>query len=143
MSYCKEETCDVEALASLAGQLPISNYYLLSWLTSHLSRVAYFCDINKMTLSNLSLIFCPTLQLETRLFNVLVEHAQEIFPLSDDGMLPASSGQRGLERSPTYVTMGSISSPHRPKLLSQNSDAGSNLLSLNGSAVDQTSSIAI
>ncbi|KAI9179897.1 hypothetical protein H9P43_005229 [Blastocladiella emersonii ATCC 22665] len=75
-------------LAALARQLPLPNYYLLSWLCAHLARLAYYADVNKMTLNNLALIFCPTLQLDSQLFSVLVEHSVELFPLTEDGAVP-------------------------------------------------------
>ncbi|KNE62229.1 hypothetical protein AMAG_07469 [Allomyces macrogynus ATCC 38327] len=78
----------VAYLAALARQLPLPNYYLLSWLCAHLSRLAYYSEANKMTLSNLALIFCPTLAVDSQLFVMLVDHPTELFPLNEDGTVP-------------------------------------------------------
>ncbi|KAI9219004.1 hypothetical protein BC828DRAFT_340139, partial [Blastocladiella britannica] len=69
----------VPHLAALARQLPLPNYYMMSWLTAHLARLAYYADVNKMTLNNLALIFCPTLQLDSSLFTMLVRNSVHVF----------------------------------------------------------------
>uniref|UniRef100_A0A3P9K155 Rho GTPase-activating protein 29 n=1 Tax=Oryzias latipes TaxID=8090 RepID=A0A3P9K155_ORYLA len=45
----------------LLNQLPVSNFRTLCFLTAHLNRVAEHAEENKMTVSNLGIIFGPTL----------------------------------------------------------------------------------
>ncbi|ORZ40241.1 hypothetical protein BCR44DRAFT_1424688 [Catenaria anguillulae PL171] len=82
------EARPIPLMAALARQLPLPNYYLLSWLCAHLARLAYFSDVNKMTIKNLALIFSWTLQLDSHLLTTLVDHAMELFPLTSDGLVP-------------------------------------------------------
>ncbi|ORX86387.1 UPF0183-domain-containing protein [Basidiobolus meristosporus CBS 931.73] len=70
-----------EKLARVAEQLPEPNYHLLHWLMSHLARLDYYNKQNKMTVSNLGLIFCPTLLISSVLFTAFVNHVGTIFPL--------------------------------------------------------------
>ncbi|KAK9702916.1 hypothetical protein K7432_011009 [Basidiobolus ranarum] len=62
-----------ERLASVAMRLPDANYYLLHWLMSHLARLDFYHTQNKMTISNLGLIFCPTLLIGSLLFTALAK----------------------------------------------------------------------
>ncbi|ORY03904.1 Rho GTPase activation protein [Basidiobolus meristosporus CBS 931.73] len=68
-------------MAIIATRLPNSNYFLLHWLMSHLSRLDFYNSQNKMTVSNLGLIFCPTLLISSALFTTLVVNVGTIFPL--------------------------------------------------------------
>ncbi|KAJ1654258.1 hypothetical protein IWQ61_005775, partial [Dispira simplex] len=68
-------------LAEVARRLPDPNYYLFHWLCRHLARIDYYSDINKMNLSNLGLIFCPTLRIKSYIFRALVTQSDVVFPL--------------------------------------------------------------
>ncbi|PVZ98356.1 hypothetical protein BB558_005643 [Smittium angustum] len=66
-------------LKKLVDQLPVYNYILLKWLFFHLMRVSFYSNINKMTLSNLGLIFCPTLKIRSDIFFELAKNSEYIF----------------------------------------------------------------
>ncbi|RKP07240.1 hypothetical protein THASP1DRAFT_30944 [Thamnocephalis sphaerospora] len=74
----------VKALRAIADRLPMANRHVLHWLGCHLRRVAAQCERNKMTLSNLGLIFCPTLGISSLLFRMLVQYVDEIVPMAHD-----------------------------------------------------------
>ncbi|KAI1315901.1 hypothetical protein EDD11_000215 [Mortierella claussenii] len=52
--------------------LPLENYILLGTLSQHLSNLADYESCTKMNISNLGLIFCPTLQIGSVLFKYLL-----------------------------------------------------------------------
>ncbi|BFZ63442.1 hypothetical protein YB2330_004564 [Saitoella coloradoensis] len=60
------------ALGHFLSKLPPYNFYLLRTLTHHLASVVAASEVNKMTISNLGLIFCPGLGISSVLFGVLV-----------------------------------------------------------------------
>ncbi|KAI9296978.1 RhoGAP-domain-containing protein [Neoconidiobolus thromboides FSU 785] len=70
-----------EQIKLLLQDIPNANYYLLHWTFRHLSRIVQNSSINKMNLSNLGVIFCPTLAITSKLFRILVEYNELIFPL--------------------------------------------------------------
>ncbi|KAF9316637.1 hypothetical protein BG003_001717, partial [Podila horticola] len=54
------------------GLMPLENYILLGTLCRHLSNLADYESCTKMNISNLGLIFCPTLQIGSVLFKNLL-----------------------------------------------------------------------
>ncbi|PVU92323.1 hypothetical protein BB561_003897 [Smittium simulii] len=66
-------------LSELIHKLPSANFVLLKWLFLHLSRVVYYSSYNKMTLSNLSIIFCTTLRMNGHIFSEMVLNSEFIF----------------------------------------------------------------
>ncbi|ORY94507.1 Rho GTPase activation protein [Syncephalastrum racemosum] len=62
--------------SGLLSQLPLHNQCLLRALCQHLKHVADRADTNKMSLSNLAVVFIPTLGISRSLFHTLVEEAQ-------------------------------------------------------------------
>ncbi|KAF9335303.1 hypothetical protein BG006_000370 [Podila minutissima] len=54
------------------GLIPLENYILLGTLCRHLSNLADYESCTKMNISNLGLIFCPTLQIGSVLFKNLL-----------------------------------------------------------------------
>ncbi|CAG8620883.1 2614_t:CDS:2 [Paraglomus brasilianum] len=67
------------ALASIVSRLPPYHFYLLRALSSHLARVNNNSEINKMNISNLGLIFCPSLSIGSILLKAFVEHLDIVF----------------------------------------------------------------
>lgn len=63
----------------MLSRVPQPYYSLLQLLFTHLSRVASKEDVNKMGISNLQVIFCPTLGMTSTLFAALVGGAGELF----------------------------------------------------------------
>ncbi|KAL7749926.1 hypothetical protein RI367_004802 [Sorochytrium milnesiophthora] len=99
LTQCITTQPDIQQVAALARQLPLPNYYLLSWLCSHLARLVYYADTNKMSLNNLALIFCPTLRMDNIVFSYFVDNVVEIFPMNDDGQVPLSGVTETIRRS--------------------------------------------
>ncbi|KAF9978012.1 hypothetical protein BGZ73_004137 [Actinomortierella ambigua] len=60
------------ALREQLKQLSLENYLLLATLCQHLSTLADYEAVTKMSMSNLGLIFCPTLQIGSALFKQLL-----------------------------------------------------------------------
>ncbi|KAF9926639.1 hypothetical protein BGZ67_007998 [Mortierella alpina] len=63
---------ELQALRSALRLLPLENYILLGSLSQHLSNLAEYENCTKMNISNLGLIFCPTLQIGSVLFKNLL-----------------------------------------------------------------------
>ncbi|PKY42987.1 hypothetical protein RhiirA4_304322, partial [Rhizophagus irregularis] len=70
-----------KALSSIVSRLPPQNFYLLRALCSHLSLVNRKSEINKMNISNLGVVFCPSLGIGSILFKTLVEHIDVVFEI--------------------------------------------------------------
>ncbi|CAG8716084.1 12620_t:CDS:2 [Dentiscutata erythropus] len=66
-------------LATIISRLPPYHFYTLRALFSHLARVDSNNDVNKMTLSNLGLIFCPSLGIGSILFKSFICHLDIVF----------------------------------------------------------------
>ncbi|GJJ75762.1 hypothetical protein EMPS_08120 [Entomortierella parvispora] len=62
----------VQLLKDALHRLPLENYILLGTLCQHLSNLADYESSTKMNISNLGLIFCPTLQIGSVLFKNLL-----------------------------------------------------------------------
>lgn len=62
----------VQELKSALRNLPLENYILLGTLCQHLSNLADYESCTKMNISNLGLIFCPTLHIGSILFKNLL-----------------------------------------------------------------------
>nr|CDS19401.1 ralA binding protein 1 [Echinococcus granulosus] len=58
-------------------RLPRVNRYLLAWLLQHMIRVIDRAGDNKMTLSNLVIVFSPTLRMSHRLLALLLQPSPE------------------------------------------------------------------
>lgn len=69
----------ISSVAATACQLPPANFYLLKTLCGHLARIDAGCNVNKMNISNLGLIFCPTLGLSSVLFRCFVTEHEAVF----------------------------------------------------------------
>ncbi|KAG0051475.1 hypothetical protein BGZ83_003719 [Gryganskiella cystojenkinii] len=61
-----------QLLRDALHRLPLENYILLGTLCQHLSNLADYETSTKMNISNLGLIFCPTLQIGSVLFKNLL-----------------------------------------------------------------------
>ncbi|KAF9926515.1 hypothetical protein FBU30_003918 [Linnemannia zychae] len=61
-----------QKLKEALNTLPLENYILLGTLCQHLSNLAEYESCTKMNISNLGLIFCPTLQIGSVLFKNLL-----------------------------------------------------------------------
>ncbi|KAJ1957070.1 hypothetical protein IWQ62_005171, partial [Dispira parvispora] len=107
-------------LAEVARRLPDPNYYLFHWLCRHLARIDYYSDINKMNLSNLGLIFCPTLRIKSYIFRALITQSDVVFPLPRQApreMTPPAQLVTETEEKGPVVT-ATTGSPETPALAS-------------------------
>jgi len=87
----KEPPHEVEELLST---LPPYNYYLLRSLSFHLSNVAAHSKLNRMDVTNLGLIFVPTLRIDRILFNWLIESWVMCWEMSFSAEIDALVEQR-------------------------------------------------
>ncbi|KAJ3027805.1 UNVERIFIED_CONTAM: hypothetical protein HDU68_003088 [Siphonaria sp. JEL0065] len=71
----------VKELTRLLPQLPSANFTLLKRLSVHLNLVIQYHTVNKMTMSNLSIVFSPTLGVPGGLFQVMVLDHEAVFGL--------------------------------------------------------------
>eukprot|EP00833_Pecoramyces_ruminatium_P016466 jgi/Orpsp1_1/1190498/evm.model.d7180000079401.1 len=69
----------VKALANLISYLPLANYTLLRCLAAHLVRIVQNSDLNKMTLSNIAIVFGPTLGIPIGLFVLILSEFEAVF----------------------------------------------------------------
>ncbi|KAK4519235.1 CTD phosphatase Fcp1 [Mucor velutinosus] len=69
----------LNTVKSITSRLPIYNFCLLQLLCKHLKNVADHESENRMSISNLAVIFIPTLNIGRALFHCMVEHYQDLF----------------------------------------------------------------
>ncbi|TPX32797.1 hypothetical protein SmJEL517_g04150 [Synchytrium microbalum] len=82
----------IPELARLCNQLPTENYYTLAYLFRHLHKVSKNNEVNKMTTSNLQVVFTPTLGISSTLIRMMITYWWEIFEKAQhlDGGVSAS-----------------------------------------------------
>lgn len=69
----------LKTVRSITARLPIYSFCLLQLLCRHLKCVADNEEENRMSVSNLALIFIPTLNIGRALFHCMVEHYCQLF----------------------------------------------------------------
>ncbi|TPX71949.1 hypothetical protein CcCBS67573_g06039 [Chytriomyces confervae] len=79
VSNLTEKSDKVKELARLLPQLPSSNYTLLKHLSAHLRLVVQASASNKMNMSNLSIVFSPTLSVPGGLLQIMVTEHEKVF----------------------------------------------------------------
>ncbi|KAH6582240.1 hypothetical protein BASA60_002002 [Batrachochytrium salamandrivorans] len=87
----------IESIAATLSQLAPQNYTVLSLLFSHLSRVSSRHAINKMGISNLMVVWTPTLGFGCSLFAMLLAQHARLLPLDGGSRKDLSSP---IERAP-------------------------------------------
>jgi hypothetical protein len=95
----------LNTVRSITARLPIYSFCLLQLLCRHLKRVADNEEENRMSVSNLALIFIPTLNIGRALFHCMVEHYCQIF-----------EGGNGFNKKSTSITPPPL--PQKPRNLS-------------------------
>lgn len=78
----------LDTIRTTTMKLPTINLYLLNVLCQHLKRITNHANENKMTTSNLALIFIPTLSIGRLLFHCMVEHCNKVFAVPEVTSLP-------------------------------------------------------
>ncbi|CAG8622626.1 23916_t:CDS:1 [Racocetra persica] len=69
----------INKFSRLVSSLPSANYTLLRVLTDHLIRIVRNSEINKMTLRNIGMTFCPTLGIPPGVLNFFITEFDHIF----------------------------------------------------------------
>ncbi|NXT55921.1 RHG29 protein, partial [Pluvianellus socialis] len=110
-SICIELNRIIIKIKDLLKQLPVPNYNTLQYLIGHLHRVAEQSDENKMSASNLGIIFGPTLirprqtdatvslsslvdyPYQARVVELLITHYEKIFDVSLKPLLSTSQSE--------------------------------------------------
>ncbi|KAI9469945.1 MAG: Rho GTPase activation protein [Benjaminiella poitrasii] len=69
----------LKTVRSITSRLPIHSFCLLQLLCQHLKQVVDYEQENRMSISNLAVIFIPTLNIGRALFHCMVEHYFDIF----------------------------------------------------------------
>ncbi|KAI8586081.1 hypothetical protein BDZ88DRAFT_466145 [Geranomyces variabilis] len=69
----------ITELARLVTLLPIANYTLLKTLMAHLVRVVRRCDVNKMNVRNVGIVFSPTVGVPAGVFTLMMAEYASIF----------------------------------------------------------------
>ncbi|NWU38281.1 RHG29 protein, partial [Hylia prasina] len=110
-SLCIELNRIIIKIKDLLKQLPVPNYNTLQYLIGHLHRVTEQCDENKMTASNLGIIFGPTLirprqtdatvslsslvdyPYQARIVELLITYYEKIFDVSLKPLLSTSHSE--------------------------------------------------
>ena len=111
------ESSFLTQVASLCQLLPRSNYILLHTLFSHLTRVTSKESLNKMGVSNLQVVFAPTLAIPNVLLGLFLTHTTRVLsPVKESGKRDSMA----LQRSATV----SSSAERRSSALMSTSPAG-------------------
>ncbi|OBZ91179.1 putative Rho-type GTPase-activating protein 2 [Choanephora cucurbitarum] len=67
------------AVRSITSRLPVHSFCLLQLLCRHLKQVADHASENRMSISNLAVIFLPTLNIGRALFHCMLKYYTDIF----------------------------------------------------------------
>ncbi|KAJ3060805.1 hypothetical protein HK102_009353, partial [Quaeritorhiza haematococci] len=73
----------IAELARLVSLLPLANYTLLRALIAHLIRIVQNCELNKMTVRNIGIVFAPTLSMPAGVFTLMMAEYKLIFCWDD------------------------------------------------------------
>lgn len=90
-------------MRKIVSQLPVHNVCLLRRLCRHLKNVVDHQDENRMSTSNLAVVFIPTLNISRALFHCMIDHYSEVFAPPPPPPVP---------RKPQHIKT------HQPKTLS-------------------------
>ncbi|RCH85280.1 40S ribosomal protein S6, partial [Rhizopus stolonifer] len=114
-SWKKEDPDIIRSARSIMTKLPIYNLCLLQMLCQHLKRVADNERDTKMTVSNLTLVFIPTLNIDRALFQCIVERYQQVFETEDKPAGPVITTPPPLPQKPRNLFMDTQCKPKTSK----------------------------
>eukprot|EP00842_Homolaphlyctis_polyrhiza_P005057 jgi/Hompol1/5552/HPOL_004572-RA len=114
-------------LARLISILPLANYTLLRAIVGHLIRVVHRCEVNKMSVKNISIVFSPTLGIPAGLFTLMMAEYQ-----TDGTCTPAEASKQPSNASATFTA----SKPHKLTRPSVTSTASIRCASINTTGSD-------
>ncbi|SAL95247.1 hypothetical protein [Absidia glauca] len=103
----------LESIRTTTSRLPPIHLELLEVLCQHLKRIAGNADENKMSTSNLALIFIPTLGMGRLLFHCMVDHYDQVFNSSSSS---SAGPTRTHTRSSSASTVAPFNKPLPPPL---------------------------
>ncbi|KAJ3342585.1 hypothetical protein HDU93_001973 [Gonapodya sp. JEL0774] len=99
------------ALRGLVAQLPKANRALLAVLFDHLDRVAGRSDFNRMTASNLGMLFAPTLVVPSGVFWILMAAGSGFFKEVEATVQENVKASEGMEESLMVVKAVEVRDP--------------------------------
>lgn len=105
----------LQAVRSITSRLPVNTFCLLQILCRHLKKVSDHENENRMSVSNLALIFIPTLNMGRALFHCMVDYYCEVFEGGDPagpGVTKTITPTKGLAVKPPPL-------PQKPRSLSK------------------------
>lgn len=102
----------VNELGALVAQLPVANYTLLRFLSSHLTHVIQNESINKMSLRNMGIVFSPTLVIPATLFNLFLTEVS-VSCMNQDSAALAQNDLSCLQFSLVFRTLDDQPAPVR------------------------------
>lgn len=119
-------------VSDLCSKLPRPNYIVLSSLFGHLSRVAAQEPLNKMGITNLQVVFAPSLGMPSALLGLFILHSTQIFQTQISSAAPSTTLDRNhglpsgtLKRNVSLPAQYTVS-PSTPKTISRLSSASNN-----------------
>lgn len=112
----------VRSIQELLRSIPIENATLLHHLIKHLVKVVSFANVNLMTLRNIGIVFCPTLNIPTKAFTAMMSNYEAIFENGSGG--PISTP---LLTHPIFDLATSENSSHSATELNVNTGKGDDL----------------
>ena len=98
----------------LVQRLPRENHDLLQTIVELLARTAVYAKTTKMPLSNLLLVFCPSVGINPSVFKILVENHEPIF---NEALLPPPSptaSEHSSEDSVMYEDINAANTTSQP-----------------------------
>ncbi|XP_054240477.1 rho GTPase-activating protein 29 isoform X2 [Indicator indicator] len=154
-SICIELNRVIIKIKDLLKQLPVPNYNTLQYLIGHLHRVTEQCDENKMSASNLGIIFGPTLirprqtdatvslsslvdyPYQARVVELLITHYEKIFDVSMKLLLSTIQAEETVraavtaeEREPRQQRKSLVAVKEQDVLMSQSESRASETAAL-------------
>ncbi|TIA97182.1 hypothetical protein E3P94_02941 [Wallemia ichthyophaga] len=112
---------DLKLLKDILSELPHSNYWLLRLTMKILKLTADNSEVNKMTLSNLVLVICPSVCLSAIFVKILVKHFDYLFGI-DHVFEDSEDDELSYLRPETSQLVSSSGERRKFKLLSSKRD---------------------
>ncbi len=69
----------ISLLQQLVRTLPLENFELLKLISRHLCGIVENCDINKMTIRNVGIVFSPTLNIPAGILTLFISEYKAVF----------------------------------------------------------------
>jgi RalA-binding protein 1 len=110
----EDKSRKIIALNDLVHSLPSENFALLKALSGHLLRIVDNCNVNKMTIRNVGIVFSPTLNIPAQVFSLFLYQYRYIFFRNyEEPLSPKSPSRHVFENSHQYR----MSAPPTPSMM--------------------------